>query len=233
MTGMDRQPKRFERAVLLLALAAAAMGCKDEALPVAEAEASEKPEPEAPAPRDPALLDGWRAAESDDERAAITKVETGRQALLSTLAGRLANAIGDAGGLVEAANLCATEAQVLTEGVAKEHGVALGRTSKKLRNGDKNQPPAWVVPWLEANVERKAADATTAVGIVDVGGKTYARTIAPLGVKPLCLNCHGPEANIPAEVKAVLAQHYPSDAATGYAIGDLRGAVWAEVEVVR
>jgi hypothetical protein len=32
-------------------------------------------------------------------------------------------------------------------------------------------------------------------------------------------------------VKAPPAEEFPADAATGYAVGDLRGVVWAEVPV--
>lgn len=44
----------------------------------------------------------------------------------------------------------------------------------------------------------------------------------------LCLSCHGTEEEIPADVKAVLAERYPEDTAVGHAIGDLRGAVIIE-----
>lgn len=44
----------------------------------------------------------------------------------------------------------------------------------------------------------------------------------------LCLSCHGSEEEIPADVKAVLAERYPDDTAVGHAIGDLRGAVIIE-----
>ena len=46
-----------------------------------------------------------------------------------------------------------------------------------------------------------------------------------------CLACHGAPEQIPAEVAAILAERYPDDQATGYAVGDLRGALWAEVRL--
>lgn len=46
-----------------------------------------------------------------------------------------------------------------------------------------------------------------------------------LPVAPLCLNCHGSAANIPPGIKARLAQEYPHDRATGYALGQVRGAI--------
>jgi hypothetical protein len=50
-------------------------------------------------------------------------------------------------------------------------------------------------------------------------------------VEAPCLSCHGPrEAIVPAVVSSLEAR-YPDDRATGYAAGDLRGALWAEAEV--
>jgi len=43
-----------------------------------------------------------------------------------------------------------------------------------------------------------------------------------------CLTCHGPTESIPEDVRAALRERYPDDKATGYAVGDLRGALWAE-----
>jgi hypothetical protein len=37
-------------------------------------------------------------------------------------------------------------------------------------------------------------------------------------------------AGIPASVKAVLARRYPNDQATGYNVGDLRGAVSVQLD---
>jgi hypothetical protein len=44
---------------------------------------------------------------------------------------------------------------------------------------------------------------------------------------PNCLKCHGtPGAEVDAATMAVLAEKYPADAATGYAVGDFRG-LWS------
>jgi hypothetical protein len=41
----------------------------------------------------------------------------------------------------------------------------------------------------------------------------------------LCLACHGQVSSLDPAVRAVLAERYPADRATGYRAGDLRGAV--------
>jgi hypothetical protein len=53
----------------------------------------------------------------------------------------------------------------------------------------------------------------------------YFRFMKALPVKPLCLTCHGSEQTIPASVQARLAHEYPNDTATGYSVGQIRGAV--------
>ena len=45
-------------------------------------------------------------------------------------------------------------------------------------------------------------------------------------VQALCTKCHG--AAIAPDVQAAVAAAYPTDQATGYAEGALRGLAWAE-----
>ncbi|MCX7632993.1 MAG: DUF3365 domain-containing protein [Turneriella sp.] len=46
--------------------------------------------------------------------------------------------------------------------------------------------------------------------------------------QPLCLKCHGDEKTIDPKAVAAIRQHYPGDKATGYRLGDLRGAFIVE-----
>jgi Protein of unknown function (DUF3365) len=41
----------------------------------------------------------------------------------------------------------------------------------------------------------------------------------------LCTNCHGPADALSTAVKARLQAEYPHDKATGYSVGQIRGAV--------
>jgi hypothetical protein len=41
----------------------------------------------------------------------------------------------------------------------------------------------------------------------------------------LCTQCHGAADRLSPAVKAQLAQLYPDDRATGYAVGEIRGAM--------
>ena len=59
----------------------------------------------------------------------------------------------------------------------------------------------------------------------------YFRFMKTIGVKPMCLQCHGSAEQIPPTSAAMLSKLYPNDRAVGYAAGDLRGA--SSVKLVR
>jgi len=56
-------------------------------------------------------------------------------------------------------------------------------------------------------------------------GKRVLRYLRPVIIGQPCLACHGDPAAIDPKVRAILAERYPADVATGYKAGDLRGAV--------
>lgn len=58
------------------------------------------------------------------------------------------------------------------------------------------------------------------------------RVYRSLMVKPQCLACHGPAGSQSADLRAVLQDGYPSDAAVGYSAGEWRGVVRATVSEV-
>ena len=91
------------------------------------------------------------------------------------------------------------------------------------------------VPYWSLYLQSKDFDARALAGealekmeysetISEPNGKFF-RYIKALPVQPLCLACHGAEAQIDDAVKASLAQSYPHDRATGYALGQVRGAI--------
>ena len=127
------------------------------------------------------------------------------------------------GGPAAAIGICGEAAAEVGASLQKD-GVQVGRSSLRLRN-PANTGPDWVQAWLLGQGERLAAEASPFVDKTP----TSVRVALPIAVEAPCVACHGsPEALAP-EIRAALAQRYPSDRATGYAVGDLRGAVWAEV----
>lgn len=65
--------------------------------------------------------------------------------------------------------------------------------------------------------------------VVREQGTEYLRYMKPLVAGPMCITCHGAKENIPAEVRAILAEKYPDDRATGYKTGDVRGAISVKI----
>ncbi len=122
----------------------------------------------------------------------------------------------------KAVEVCASAAPSLARSAAKD-GVTVGRTSSKLRNPD-NAPKAWLGPVL-AEFE-KAPSGSETKKTVPLGGGRYGYAEA-IWIQAPCLACHG--AAVAPSVKAALSR-YPKDAATGYALGELRGVFYAEIE---
>jgi hypothetical protein len=56
-------------------------------------------------------------------------------------------------------------------------------------------------------------------------GRREIRYYRPVLTMTTCLACHGSPADLSAGVKAALRRDYPEDEATGFAEGDLRGAI--------
>ena len=144
---------------------------------------------------------------------------------VGSLKGELKKAIQE-GGPVNALSVCHTRAIPITNEVASQHGVRLSRVSLKNRNPN-NAPNEWQKPILE-EFDARAANgddpkALAFATIVEVDGKKQFRFMKAMPVGKVCLNCHGAE--LKPEVAAKLKELYPEDKATGYSLGQIRGAV--------
>lgn len=140
-------------------------------------------------------------------------------ALVKTLTSELKKS-GPAGAI----HVCRDEAQVITGQVAEEKAIEVGRTSHRLRN-PVNAPREWTETFVQDGAGKKASE--VAPHVVDLGDRVG--VLQPINTLDLCTNCHGRDAELAPEVKAVLADAYPNDRAVGFAPGDLRGWMWAEV----
>lgn len=154
-------------------------------------------------------------------------------AIAKKLGGAVRQRLTDAmntGGAAKAMEVCATEAQQIAAKVREETGAEVGRSSLRLRN-EADAPPPWVDEWLKAQGERKAEGVEGVRALAKTPAGPVARVLKPIAIEPICLSCHGDPAAMKDDVKAALKQRYPADKATGYQIGDLRGALWAEVPI--
>jgi len=159
------------------------------------------------------------------ETALREQARAAADALLQRLVGRL-NQEYQQGGAGRGVQVCAQVAQTLTREVAREQGVQMRRVSLKNRN-PRNAPDAWERQILQ----RWERDLQAGKPIGEVGewrtqqGQRVYRYMRPIMLAmPLCLECHGDSQNIKPEVRRLIRQNYPNDKATGYKLGDLRGA---------
>jgi hypothetical protein len=146
------------------------------------------------------------------------------QSLAAALKAELGSAM-QSGGPATAIEVCNTQAMPITRKIADEHGLEIGRVSLKHRN-PANAPNAWQAQVLEAFERRHADGADLATlswseTVQAEGGREF-RYMKPIPTAGVCLTCHGAE--LPGVVRQVLAERYPDDRATGFAVGDIRGA---------
>lgn len=163
----------------------------------------------------------------DARAAALEQADAAAKKLGSTLKARMSEAMV-AGGPPQAIGVCSGEAQAMTAQIASDSGAKLGRTSARLRN-PMNGAPEWVFTWLQENEGKPAAEVKGFSRVDDTPLGSYARVVKPIAVEAGCLVCHGPKDSLDPAVVGLIAERYATDAAVGYAEGDLRGALWAEV----
>jgi len=121
-------------------------------------------------------------------------------------------------GPAAAIDVCRLQAPEIAESLSRD-GVALGRTSHRLRN-PANAGPAWATRELEAYLDKAEAGRPRTVAL----GEGRTGYVEPIVTQPLCLACHG--ANLAPEIEAALRTQYPQDRATGFEAGELRGIFW-------
>ncbi|MEI7843684.1 MAG: DUF3365 domain-containing protein [Gallionellaceae bacterium] len=133
------------------------------------------------------------------------------------------------GGPASAIVVCKDIAPAMAGEISRNKGWKLTRVSLKVRNPLLGTPDAWEQKTLQEFEARYAKgekpDTITAAEIVDEpAGKSF-RFMKAVALQQGCLGCHGSSDEIKPEVKASLAKDYPNDKATGYTVGQIRGAV--------
>ncbi len=121
--------------------------------------------------------------------------------------------------------VCRDMAPKMAGEISRQTGWKIKRVSLKTRNDARAIPDAWEKAALEDFDKRAAAGEPPAQ--LEKGEKidNEYRYVKALPVQPLCLSCHGPVDQLGIAVKSALGQHYPNDRATGYSIGQIRGAI--------
>lgn len=129
------------------------------------------------------------------------------------------------GGPVNAISVCNEKAPAIAASHAQTSGWSVARSSHKLRNPE-NAPDAFTAATIADFVAREeAGELATALGraeIVEENGQRVFRFVKAIPTGQPCLNCHGGD-EVKPEVVAKLSELYPTDAARGFSVDQMRG----------
>lgn len=165
------------------------------------------------------------AAQELDQRRA--EAREAAMTLMQQLGSELKSAMRS-GGPEAAVAVCTERAPSITARISRERGWRVTRVSSRYRNPLLGMPDAWEAETLERFRERHA-QGESYKGMsrgerVEQGEQTYYRYMQAIPMQGLCVSCHGPADQLAPGVQATLAEGYPHDRATGFAVGELRGA---------
>ncbi|MDQ6956063.1 MAG: DUF3365 domain-containing protein [Mariprofundaceae bacterium] len=143
------------------------------------------------------------------------------QKFAGTLKPQLKQALKEAGPEY-AIEVCSKEAPKLARALSEKTGWQIKRVSLKARNHHAAQPDSWERKVLQQfEREQKAGISSVNMTVSHIEHGKF-RLMKAQAVVPVCLICHG--ANISPDITIALKQYYPKDQATGYKLGQIRGA---------
>lgn len=169
-----------------------------------------------------------QAEPAEAAKAAEAKRAAEAHSLVKGFAGRLKQTLMgavEAGGPVEAIAVCQIAAPAIAKDEAQKTGWSVGRTALRLRN-PQNAPDAWERAVLLNFQDRleQGADIKTLehYETTTQDGQKIFRYMKAIPMQAPCLACHG--STVSAAVSSKIAELYPDDQATGFSVGELRGA---------
>lgn len=133
-------------------------------------------------------------------------------------------------GPVAAVSVCKEAAPAIAKSLSEQHGARVGRVGTRARNAATGVPNDWQKAALADFESRLAAGDNPAEiehwSVADSGnGQRELRYAKAIVMQPMCVTCHGKADDIPAPLAEKIRAEYPGDQATGYLVGQLRGAV--------
>ncbi len=170
----------------------------------------------------PAVAAATKAPSANPTEAVALRAQAALLPFKKELQETLTKALAD--GPSAAVSVCADLAPKLAERASSEQ-VTVGRSALRLRNPD-NAPRAWLSPLMEELSRLPSAEGQHRVVPLEGGRHGYAEAIV---LTPPCVLCHGK--SLEPELAAQIAARYPSDQATGFEVGELRGVFWAELSL--
>ena len=149
---------------------------------------------------------------------------------LVTQLGQKLKGVMSADGPVAAVGVCKEAAPGIANALSLRHGVQVSRVGTRARNGRTGVANAWqreALADFDARLTKGEKPADLEYWkVVDLGnGSQELRYAKAIVTQPLCVTCHGKAEDIAAPLMEKIRASYPQDQATGYSVGQLRGAV--------
>ncbi len=169
------------------------------------------------------------AAETADEAQARYLEESRKivQEFMQTLGGTLKKQL-ETSGAESAVAVCKQVAPALADQYSRD-GRLVKRVSLKARNKTLGTPDAWEEGVLQgfnqAQGEGKPVASMEVAVVTDNADGRWFRYMKAISTQTMCLQCHGSPADVSLGVKSLLEKEYPEDKATGYSVGEIRGAI--------
>jgi hypothetical protein len=134
----------------------------------------------------------------------------------------------EANGPGAAIKVCRNAAPAIASDLSRKNGWQIGRVSQKVRNPLLGTPDAWeqkVLADFDQRLEKENPANMDFAEIVSEPQGKYFRYMKAIPIQDTCLKCHGTDEVRVQPAKDALAADYPHDKATGYTLGQIRGAV--------
>ncbi|SMN13785.1 Cytochrome c family protein [Bathymodiolus heckerae thiotrophic gill symbiont] len=158
----------------------------------------------------------------DEQRTKVLKKEAVAKikSVASVLKPQLKAAI-KSGGFVHALKFCSVQAPIIGKNANKDSDWSVRRISLKNRNPNA-VPDAWEAKALhDFNKRAVKGENIAKMAFSEVVNGEF-RFIKAQGTQKVCLACHGKSIN--TKVLTEIEKAYPNDKATGYSLGEVRGA---------
>jgi hypothetical protein len=168
------------------------------------------------------------AAQDDDIRTLTEEARKLAVDLVAQVRGEVVKEM-EHGGPLRSVIVCKYSAPEITSALSRKSGMHVSRVSLRARNPSLGWPDAWEQKVL-MDFDRRAAqgekvESIEHVEVVSEPQGRFLRYMKAIPTAAACLTCHGPAESLSDAVKAQIAGAYPHDKATGYAVGQVRGAV--------
>lgn len=168
------------------------------------------------------------ALAADDTAVYTDEARKAADQLLQMIRTELLRAM-EASGPLRAMIVCKYSVPEITSNLSRATGWRVTRVTLKPRNPALASADAWEQKGLLSFEQRAARgekpETLEHAEIVQEPTGRYFRYMRAITVVPLCLSCHGGDDAVTDATRLQLQNEYPKDIATGYKLGQVRGAV--------